>query len=325
MSILFGICDNSYFLYLFLIIKYLIKIICTITPIVIIYKLVKVLSKEVIEGNGLQKQIGNMVKSIIAGLVVFMIPTIIHYSIEALANFSLDELKACYDSASLDGIKKLKEKEEEERKKRLEEKQKEQEEAFEKAAQEREKQNEENSGKMPQKRNRDSSGNPDNTKWVNELLNNARSITNFADKNNFVYGDAPYNPAMNHDAKTVSCDRCVGWFLYETGYTDQPYEHGLVVSSFPPWFEQHGFVRINNASELQAGDVVFVNPDANGNPGHVYLLGNPLGNGVWERYDCGSVDRIQLINQYSSYTSQPFHEGIGNFLFAYRAPEAIKS
>ncbi len=325
MNILFGICDNSHFLYLFLIIKYLIRIICTITPIVIIYKLIKVLSKEVIEGNGLQKQIGLIVKTIIAGLVVFMIPTIIHYSIEALANYNLNELKTCYDSASLNGIKKLKEKEEEERKRQLEEKQKEQEKAFEKAAKEREKQNQENSDKMPQKKNRDSSGNPNNTKWVNELLNNAKTITDYTRENKFIWSDAPYNPAMNHDAKTVSCDRCVGWFLYETGYTDQPYEHGLVVSSFPAWFEKHGFVRINSASELQAGDIVFVNPDANGNPEHVYLLGNPLGDGIWERYDCGSTDRIQLINQYSGYTSQPFHEGIGSFLYAYRAPEAIKS
>lgn len=161
-----------------------------------------------------------------------------------------------------------------------------------------------------------------NSATVESLLSQAKQITDYARNNNFDYGDAPLNPAINHDAKLVSCDRCVGWFLYNVGFTDQPYRSGLALGALQDYCDSHGFKKITDVSQVQAGDIIFVNPNSSGNPGHVYLLGNNLGNGVWERYDCGSVYRIRLTNQYSSYSSQPFHEAIGNFLYAYRMPNA---
>ena len=45
----------------------------------------------------------------------------------------------------------------------------------------------------------------------------------------FHYGDAPINPAIDDSAHLVSCDRFVGWVVYDLGWTDQPEIQGLVV------------------------------------------------------------------------------------------------
>ncbi len=165
-------------------------------------------------------------------------------------------------------------------------------------------------------------GSSENKGNVQALLQAAREVTDYVKENDFNYGNAPLNPAINHDAKLVSCDRCVGWFLYKIGYTDQPETSGLALGALQNYCASHGFTKITNVSEVQPGDIMFVNPMNNGSPGHTYLLGNPLGNGLWERYDCGSVYRIKLTGQYSGYSHQPFHEGLSTFLYAYRMPGA---
>lgn len=71
---------------------------------------------------------------------------------------------------------------------------------------------------------------------VKQLLKAAKEVTTYVRKNNFNYGDAPINPAINHDAKLTSCDRCVGCFLYKIGYTDQPRTQGLVDIFY--WFKR---------------------------------------------------------------------------------------
>lgn len=154
---------------------------------------------------------------------------------------------------------------------------------------------------------------------VKQLLKAAKEVTTYVRKNNFNYGDAPINPAINHDAKLTSCDRCVGWFLYKIGYTDQPRTQGLVVYStgskdLSKYLKKHGFKKITNKNKLKAGDIMFLNPNSSGHPGHTFLLGNKVGNGIWERYDCGSRDRIR--------SNQPFKEPINNFMYAYRMPNS---
>lgn len=154
---------------------------------------------------------------------------------------------------------------------------------------------------------------------VKKLLKAAKEVTDYVRKNNFSYGNAPINPAINHDAKLTSCDRCVGWFLYKIGYTDQPKEQGLVVYStgskdLSKYLKKHGFTKITNKNKLKAGDIMFVNPNSSGHPGHTFLLGNKVSDGIWERYDCGSGDRIR--------SNQPFKEPVNNFMYAYRMPNS---
>ena len=62
------------------------------------------------------------------------------------------------------------------------------------------------------------------------LLFHAKCICDYIRDKEFDYGHAPINPAFNHDARIVSCDRLMDWILYRAGYTDQPYIHGKCVS-----------------------------------------------------------------------------------------------
>lgn len=154
-------------------------------------------------------------------------------------------------------------------------------------------------------------------------------VADYVRENGFTYGDAPVNPAMNCDAKLVSCDRLVGWVLYRVGqnnpkyasYTDQIESHGIFVygqygseRDFTTWCENHNFKKIENMLDLQAGDIVFVIPKhtAAGTlyPGHVFMCAGPTESGTFYRYDGGSNQRIKSV--------QPFNEPINEFMYAYR-------
>jgi hypothetical protein len=336
MNVILSFCDKSYIVQVMLIIKYVFKLACYLTPLIIIIITSIHLFKIVMNGkdDDLKDALKVSVKRIIAGLVIFFLPAMINYVFTSLIKGNEVNFIACFESASKEKVASLKAKEEAEEAREKKSQEKEDEKLLKEAYEKEQKQKgakkesfeewKERTQKERENNNTNNYSNLTGTAWTNQLLNEAKSVTDYARNNNFSYGDAPINPAINHDAKLVSCDRCVAWFLYNMGYTNQPESHGVVVSTFPSWCEQNGFKKITNVNELQAGDVVFVNPDSNGSPGHVYLLGNKIGDGLWERYDCGSVNRIRLTGQYSSYSSQPFHEGIGNFMYAYRAKEAIQ-
>ena len=334
MSFILALCDKSYIVQIMLIVKTFFKLACYIIPIIVIIATIINLFKPITSGKEeeLKDTFKISVKRIIAGLVVMLIPSLLSYVFNNFTNGDKLDFLACFNDSSKEMVERLKAKEEAEEQAELKEQEKEDErllkEAYEAEQQKRDsakqtyeewkKEKETNNNNTTPNNNSSLTGNA----WTNKLLSEAKSVTDYARNNNFAYGDAPINPAINHDAKIVSCDRCVAWFLYNVGYTNQPSSHGVVVSQFPSWCEQNGFKKITSVNELKAGDVVFVNPDSNGLPGHVFLLGNSVGNGIWERYDCGSVERIRLTGQYSNYSSQPFKEGISNFMYAYRAKEA---
>ena len=336
MNVILSFCDKSWIVEMLLIIKTLFKIACYIIPVIIIIVSIIGIFKAIKSGKeeDLFDNFKLLVKRIIAGLLIFFLPSIINYIFTGILNNHEVEFLACFESASKEKVESLKEKEEKEaeaeKKKQEQEDEKKQREAYEE--EQKKKEGKRESFEEWQKRNKQERESNENNnysnltgnEWVDKLLSEAKSVTDYARENNFSYGDAPINPAINHDAKLVSCDRCVGWFLYNMGYTNQPESHGLGVGAFPSWCEQNGFQKITDINSLQPGDVVFVNPNSSGSPGHVFLLGNKLENGLWERYDCGSVERIRLTGKYSGYQSQPFHEGIGGFMYAYRAKEAIQ-
>lgn len=157
---------------------------------------------------------------------------------------------------------------------------------------------------------------------VDRLMAEGKVVADFVRDMGFKYGDAEINPAINWrtlDAATainpkeklVACDRLVGWILFRAGYIDQDFRHGLNLYRY---FEEHDFEQIDSVRSLRAGDIVFVNPDKNGNPGHVFLCA-----GTNKRYDGGSDIRIN-----GSLGPQPFTEPIHNFVRAYRPnPETL--
>ena len=171
-----------------------------------------------------------------------------------------------------------------------------------------------------------------------DILREAKIVTDYVRENEFKYGDAPINPAMNHDAKLVSCDRLVDWVLYRIGYTDQVERQGMVVShateperDLASWCAARGFPRIEDISLLEPADIVFSKPHTSAAgriyPGHTFLFagfaadnelnateinhpdGHP-GELCSYRYDCGMDKRIQSV--------QPFFEPLNEFMFAYR-------
>lgn len=144
-----------------------------------------------------------------------------------------------------------------------------------------------------------------------DILRESKRVVDYVRENNFTYGDAPINPAINHKAKKVSCDRLVCWVMYNVGFTDQPKTQGVVVSKMAAWCEKQGFEKIESKKQLQPGDIVLVNPDSNGVPGHTFIYGGTTDKkSEFYRYDCGSDTRIQSV--------QPFSEAILNFVCAYR-------
>lgn len=155
------------------------------------------------------------------------------------------------------------------------------------------------------------------------ILREAKKVTDFVRENHFTYGDAPVNPAIDCSAKKVSCDRLVGWVLYNAGFTDQPEQSGLFVYAdgdprdLPTWCESNGFIKITEESELQPGDIVFVHPKTTPSgkvyAGHTFLHAGKSEGRNYYRYDCGTDDRIRSV--------QPFSEPLVNFMYAYRPVE----
>ncbi len=178
---------------------------------------------------------------------------------------------------------------------------------------------------------------PDNcTEFQKKILTEAKNVADYVRANDFTYGHAPKNPAVDDSAKIVSCDRYAGWVLYNLGYRDQDdAPMGLFVWSRDPgsdmavFCEKHGFKRIETVEELEPGDIIFVTPtygaDKKG-PAHVFIHACVDSEGKYWRYDCGCQNRIRCANEegkgpdYTAYAEagQPFSEPIERFCFAYR-------
>lgn len=156
---------------------------------------------------------------------------------------------------------------------------------------------------------------------VCRMLAEGKRITDHVRTSGFTYGHALLNPAMNEVNKKVSCDRFVGWALYNVGYTDQPEQSGLYVfcgndptHDLTTYCENHGFTRIDKLEDVQAGDVMFVIPSKTSTgriyPGHTFMYAGKADGDNAYRYDCGSDKRIQSV--------QPMCEPVNDFMYAYR-------
>jgi hypothetical protein len=147
------------------------------------------------------------------------------------------------------------------------------------------------------------------------LLREGKYITEYARAERFKYGDSCTNPGINHRPHRTSCDRLVDWILYRAGFTDQPIVQGCVVSNLHGWCREMGFERITRIEDLQAGDIIFVNPHpSDGGPQHVFMLAEDESGGTALRYDHGSDSRIMSKQP----TDEPVSYGNAPFLFAYR-------
>lgn len=171
-----------------------------------------------------------------------------------------------------------------------------------------------------------------NNEYITNLLYRAKYIVDFAKANDYKYGSAAKNPALTFQAflkrgklteKVISCDRFVGWVLYDMGYTDQPTDAGMFVwanansseHNLMVFLEKHNYERIDRTTDFRAGDIVFVRPttSSGGSPygAHVFICAGDTGrDGQFYRYDHGSDTRIQ--------STQPSREAITELFCVYR-------
>ncbi len=112
--ILFSICTSSTGLRTLLIIKILLQVICTIIPLVIIYRAFSVSFKSSIDGGeSAKKDLSTLFKSFIAGLIIFLVPTVINYTFTTLLD-TKNDFVICINNASLEGVLAAEAKEEQE-------------------------------------------------------------------------------------------------------------------------------------------------------------------------------------------------------------------
>ena len=146
--LILGFCDKSYIMQVMLIVKIIFKLLCLLAPIIIIIVSSIHLFKIVLNGqeDDLKEALRVSVKRIIAGLVIFFIPTIINYAFTNIVDVSDVNFLACMETASKEKVKELKEREDKaafrEKKRQEAEDEKKLKEAYEEEQQKKERQKE---------------------------------------------------------------------------------------------------------------------------------------------------------------------------------------
>ena len=120
-------CDKSYIVEILLIIKTLFKIGCYITPLIVIIVSMIHIFKSVTNGKDedLIEALKVTAKRIIAGLLIAFLPALINYIFTSMVNANEVDFLACFESATKEKVKALREQEiaKEEAEKKAQEKQ----------------------------------------------------------------------------------------------------------------------------------------------------------------------------------------------------------
>lgn len=107
MYLLFSLCSDSGILTFFLIIKYIFNIICIFLPLILIYRCIVPLFKSVISGKEFSGEFGSMVKSLIAALIIFLLPGLFDFLFTDLVGYS-NSFGQCFINADVSFINELK-------------------------------------------------------------------------------------------------------------------------------------------------------------------------------------------------------------------------
>ena len=103
---LFGLCETAAVLRCLLIIKYVIKIIFIVVPILLMYTVISACVKALISGKteDLSGLASTFIKKTVIALIVFFIPTIISYAFSLIGE-NFGTMKTCFDNATIESIK----------------------------------------------------------------------------------------------------------------------------------------------------------------------------------------------------------------------------
>jgi len=137
-----NICQNSNILTVFLILKYTLSIVCTVIPIIVIYSAISPAFKGVLKPDEVKKMIGPIIRSLIAGLIIFFLPSLFSFIFTDLVGQKDQMISNCFANASIENINRLREKEAQERKEAQEEDNKKSAEELKKQKEEQAKKNE---------------------------------------------------------------------------------------------------------------------------------------------------------------------------------------
>lgn len=110
--ILFELCENSNFLTMLLILKYLMHIIGVLIPIIFAFNVIRGMFSTVVKPDEFKSILTRIFKSLIAGLVVFFIPSIMSFIFITFINH---DFKLCENNLSIDKIDYYRELEKKER------------------------------------------------------------------------------------------------------------------------------------------------------------------------------------------------------------------
>ena len=142
------------------------------------------------------------------------------------------------------------------------------------------------------------------------IIDGAEKVHTMYEQQRWTYsvgGDLFWNDierSTNNPNRVSCCATLIGSALYVGGVLSEQELNSFnynYVPSFDSYLASHNWIRINNYSDLQAGDIVIM-------PGHVQLY---AGNGTW--YNAGSTSAIQRESPYPDNCS-------GRFLHAWRIP-----
>ena len=123
-----NICTNPNVLTVFLIIKYTFNIVCVIVPIILMIRFIFIFAPVIISGEKLNETVSKLVKSAIAAIAVFLLPSIMKFVFTDIIDLSSLDITQCFTNSTVEKIEHYREvekqKAEEEAKKRLEEQKK---------------------------------------------------------------------------------------------------------------------------------------------------------------------------------------------------------
>lgn len=104
-----NLCTTSGVLTLFLILKYAFEIICTLVPIILIIRCIITLFPVIISGDKIKERLVSILKTFIAGIIVFLLPSAFTFIFTSIIDLSNSEVGLCFTNASLDKINELRE------------------------------------------------------------------------------------------------------------------------------------------------------------------------------------------------------------------------
>ena len=104
-----SLCEEPGILRVFLILKYALQIVFILVPIILIIMVIIDLSKVIMspKKEEVSSSIPKIAKRTVAAIVIFLLPTIMDYVFTYIITSDTNELKVCYENASLERINEL--------------------------------------------------------------------------------------------------------------------------------------------------------------------------------------------------------------------------